>query len=192
MDWTGVDRTNAKRLNFGAAYAMGVPTCARTFGWTLEESEKLLKKYHEEVPFIKYTRKKVVDIASQRGFIKTILNRRARVTQAMRDDRKLYSMFNRLIQGSAADLMKKAMVNAYNAGIYNVLIPHLTVHDELDQSAPPTKEGHEAVLELKNIMEQAIPLRVPVISDVEIGTSWGQLEDYSKEGWEKYVRNTNV
>ncbi len=184
MDWTGLNRKDSKSLNFGASYAMGAPTCARTFGWTLEKSKEFLERYHTEVPFIKTTRKDVTDIASRRGFIKTILNRRARVTQIMRDERKLYSMFNRLVQGSAADAMKKAMVDAYKAGIYEVLKPHLTVHDELDQSAPPSLEGEEALMELKDVMEKAIKFRVPLIADVEIGTSWGTLKDYSKETWE--------
>ena len=189
MSWVEeLDRKNAKRINFGAAYAMGAETCAKKFGWSLDFAVALLEKYHENVPFIKYTRREVSDIANRRGYIRTILNRRARVTDYMRNNRKVYSIFNRLIQGSAADIMKKAMVDAYEKGLYNILVPHLTVHDELDQSVPPTKEGKEALLELKRTMEETIKFKVPIIADVEIGPSWGQLRDFSDKVWEEEVR----
>jgi DNA polymerase-1 len=178
MEWTGLDRKRAKNLNFGAGYFMGVKTCANEFNWTLEESKNLLEMYHNEVPFIKETREHVVRVGRQRGYIRTILNRRARVTPLMRQLRKEHSLFNRLIQGSAADLMKKGMSDAYKAGIFNVLIPHLTVHDEIDVSKPRTKEGDEAVKELIYIMENAIKLKVPIKVDAEIGPNWGELKDY--------------
>ena len=181
MDWTALNRKKAKALNFGASYFMGPGTCSELFGWTYEEAEKLLKRYHEEVPFVKETRGHVVSIAKGRGYIKTILGRRARVTEHMRIHKKEYSMFNRLIQGSAADLLKKAMYDAYNKGLFNVLIPHLTVHDELDISVPIKKEGFEALDELKSVMEKAIILKVPVIVSVETGQSWGEVEKYVRK-----------
>jgi DNA polymerase-1 len=87
-------------------------------------------------------------------------------------------MFNRLIQGSSADLMKKAMVEAYKAGIFNVLHPHLTVHDEMDVSVPRTKEGHDALRELKYTMENCVKLKVPILADVEIGPNWGEVKEW--------------
>ena len=96
----------------------------------------------------------------------------------MIENRKEHSIFNRLVQGSAADLMKKAMVDSHQAGLFNVLYPHLTVHDELDQSKPRTKEGTEAVNELINIMENTIKLKVPLVADCEIGPNWGELNDW--------------
>lgn len=184
MDWTGTNRKDAKVLNFGMAYAMGAVSMSKKFGWELVKSEQLKALYNEEVPFVKFTRQRVTNVARKRGYIKTILNRRARVTQLMREQGKEYSMFNRLIQGSAADLLKKGMLDSYKAGIFNVLHPHLTVHDELDVSIPEAKEGHEAFMELKHLMEQAIKLKVPVTVDAEIGKSWGELEDYDRN---KYV-----
>ncbi|GAH11507.1 unnamed protein product, partial [marine sediment metagenome] len=139
---------------------------------------ELIRNYNIEVPFVKTTRIQVTDIAKARGFIKTILGRRARVTQEMRDNKKEYSMFSRLIQGSAADLLKKAMVDCYEAGVFNVLIPHLTVHDELDSSVPKTKEGKEAFNEKKFIMENCIKIKVPITADLEIGDNWGQLRKH--------------
>lgn len=168
------DRKVVKTLNFGAAYEMGPKTMALNYGWDLSYARNIYSLYHSKVPFIKKTSKLVAKKAENVGYIKTILGRRARLQY--RD--KSYVMFNRLIQGSAADLMKKAMVDSYKAGVFNVLKPHLTVHDELDCSMPKTKEGKEAGMELKTIMENCMELRVPIIADSEFGENWGTLQPF--------------
>jgi DNA polymerase I-like protein with 3'-5' exonuclease and polymerase domains len=188
MDWTGLDRTSAKRLNFGMAYFMGVWSCSKKFGWSLDEAKEFIDHYHSEVPFVKETRAHVVKVAKIRGYIKTILKRRARISPYMLAEKKEYSIFNRLVQGSAADLMKKAMYDSYNAGIFNVLHPHLIVHDEIDSSVPKTKEGAEAMLDLKNIMENCVKLKVPIIADLEIGPDWGNVSEENVEEFLKGVR----
>ena len=165
------DRKIVKTLNFGAAYGMGPNTMSIKYGWDYEEALEIYRMYHDRVPFVKETSNRVAQKAKRFGFIRTVLNRRARLKS--RD--KGYVMINRLIQGSAADLMKKAMVDAYYAGVFNVLHPHITVHDELDNSLPDTKEGAEAGIELKHIMETCIELKVPVVADMEIGNNWGEL-----------------
>ncbi len=82
---------------------------------------------------------------------------------------------NAVLQGSAADVMKKAMLDSWEAGIFDVLIPHLTVHDEIDCSKPNTKAGDEAVKEMKYIFENTIKFKVPLILDIEEGENWGVL-----------------
>jgi len=181
MDISGLDRSDAKRLNFGKAYFMGIKACSRKFGWTIEKSSALSSIYDDAVPFVKTTRSKVVSIAKNRGYIKTIMGRRARVSDRLRELKKEYVMFNRLIQGSAADYMKLAMLQGYEAGIYNVLAPHFPVHDEMNVSIPRTKEGAEAFEEQTHIMENCYKLKVPVLAKAEIGKSWGEMEDYAKE-----------
>ncbi|NIU83359.1 MAG: hypothetical protein GWN64_07730 [Candidatus Thorarchaeota archaeon] len=176
MEMTGLNRKEAKMLNFGMAYYMGVASCSSQFGWSLAEAEDFINHYHKNVPFVKTTRANVVRTAKRRGFIRTILGRRARVSNKMRMEQKEHSIFNRLIQGSAADLMKKAMVEAHKAGVFDVLTPHLTVHDELDVSVPKTDEGQEALMELKNIMETCIQLRVPIVADLEVGPNWAHVK----------------
>lgn len=170
---TGIqNRKLIKTLNFGAAYRMGIKKMCDTYGWNFEEAEKIYTLYHAKVPFISETSNRVANKAKKYGYIRTILNRKSRLP----DSNKSYIMFNRLIQGSAADLMKKSMVDAYESGVFNILYPHLTVHDELDCSMPRTKEGREAANELKYIMENCIKLKVPIIAEMEIGRSWGELE----------------
>jgi DNA polymerase-1 len=176
MGLSGLERKPAKNLNFGAAYCMGPATCAKKFHWTLEHATELLETYHREVPFVQTTRDRVIKIAKERGYIRTIAGRRSRVSDAMRANKKEYSMFNRLIQGTAADVMKKGMLDAYEAGIFETLAPHLTVHDEMDVSEPRTKEGREATLELKHIMEDVFELKVPIIADLEVGDNWHDVK----------------
>ncbi len=87
-----------------------------------------------------------------------------------------HKALNAVIQGSAADLMKKAMVDCYRAGLFNVLVPHLTVHDELDVSVPRTEAGREAYEEMVRMMEDAIPFSVPVLVDHSRSDNWGEAD----------------
>ena len=77
--------------------------------------------------------------------------------------------------------MKKAMVDIWEAGLTTKhggpLSIHLTVHDELDFSVPRTKEGFDAYFKAKHLMENVADLRIPIIADGELGSSWGSLED---------------
>lgn len=169
---TGFDRRTSKRLNFGASYGMGYQTAAKNFGWSLEEAEMFLEGYHKAAPYLKITRNAVITKAERKGFIFTLLGRRAR----MHPSRKSHSMYNRLIQGTAADIMKKAMVDGYNKGLFNVLKPHITVHDEIDVSVPDTKEAQEALAELKYTMENCVKLRVPLIADCHVAHNWAEAD----------------
>ena len=170
---TGIsDRKTVKNLNFGGVYGQGFTAMSKLYGWDIDEAESIYKLYHEKVPFVKYTAHKIAEKAKATGYVKTILGRRAHLP----DPQKGYIMINRLIQGSAADLMKKAMAMAFEKGVFDILIPHITVHDELDCSMPKTKEGISAAKELKHIMETCIKLRVPIIAECEIGESWGDLK----------------
>lgn len=79
-----------------------------------------------------------------------------------------YRAMNRLIQGSAADMTKKALVDVYEAGY----LPHLQVHDELDFSVETEKDARN----IKEIMENVVKLKVPIKVDVELGPSWGAVK----------------
>lgn len=98
-----------------------------------------------------------------------------------------YKALNAVIQGSAADVMKKAMVDCWDAGLFvepgkeDGIIPHLTVHDELDVSVPRTRPGEEAFIEMTRLMERTIPFDVPLIVDPEIGENWGYCDDFKPE-----------
>ena len=181
---TGVDleRKKVKNLNFGTAYYMGIDSMSKKFGWGYEQSKELNKVYFDTFPFLKPTRNEVVNTAKMRGYVRTILGRRARVSHELREKKKEYIVWNHLVQGTAADINKKAIVDAYEAGIFSVLTPHINVHDENGVSIPKSRVGLEAYRELKNIMENAVKLKVPIIAEAEIGSSWGETEacDFDK------------
>lgn len=174
-------RKYAKRINFGIFYGMGIKLLMKQLGMDEGEAKAFMSMYFNKLPFIKTSIKKVSNKALTRGYVKTILGRRRRFP----DGEKTYKAFNSIVQGSAADLLKVAMVESWEKGIYNVLTPHITVHDELDQSMPRTPEGIEAVKEMKNIMENCVKIRVPIVADFEIGPNWGQLNNFEGEYHER-------
>jgi DNA polymerase-1 len=177
IDLTKLKRRFAKNLNFGVAYGMGAKTMSVFFGWTLDYCYDVLKIYHSKAPYVKHTSNQVEKVALRRGYIKTFLGRRARLI----NKNKAYTMFCRLISGSAADLMKKSLHDIDKAGVFDVLYPHLTVHDEIDVSIPKTKEGIEAFLEMDYIMNNCIKIKVPIKTEAEYGKNWADIEPFDKE-----------
>lgn len=167
-----VTRHKAKRINFGLIFGMGKEKMCRELGMDLTEGEAFLAEYNHRVPFVKQTLYAVKNKAEARGYVKTILGRRRRFP----DRNFAYKALNAVIQGSAADLMKKSMRDSWEAGIYNELVPLLTVHDEIDTSVPLTAAGDEAFAELGEIMRTVWELSVPIVVDSESGENWGYLE----------------
>lgn len=174
MDLTGLKRRYAKNLNFGVAFGMGAVHMADLFGWELDYAYEILNIYHARAPYIKATITAVEQVAKRRGYIRTFLNRRSHLT----DPNKAYTMYCRLVQGSAADLMKKAMVTCYHDGIFDTLYLHATVHDELDVSVPKTKIGIDAFKEMQHIMESCLTIKVPIKAEAEIGPNWADIAEF--------------
>lgn len=187
MDMTGLDRKHAKNFNFGTVYCMGKATMQAKFGFTAAQCDTLTTQYYDAMPFIKPTRNAIIATAKKRGYLKTILGRRARVSEDIRRSGKEYKLVNYLIQGSAADIMKLGMLRVYRAGVFDILTPHITVHDEMGLSIPKTKISLEAYHECVDIMQNCVQLSVPLRVDDDFGSSWGNLIEapdwsiYSKE-----------
>lgn len=173
---SGLDRKTAKNLGFGINYGMGVGKMMKQYGWSKEQAYEFRDAYYSGAAFIQPTRDRIELVAKARGYIKTIYGRHERVSEEIREKSKYYVFLNRLMQGSVADLNKKGMLDAYRAGVYDVLYPHLTVHDELVQSVPKTKEGIEAYRELKEIMQNCLTIKVPIVAEAEYGPSYGETE----------------
>jgi len=87
-----------------------------------------------------------------------------------------YAALNAQLQGSAADLMKVCMLKMWDDGVFNTLVPHLTVHDELDMSIPNTKEGKEAFAHAQWLMENTMKLNVPLIAVAKLGNNWSECK----------------
>lgn len=203
---TGVElpRRPAKNMNFGLIYGMGKAKLIRELGVDAKAGERLFEAYHKAIPYAHEFLKQCSEEAERDGVITTILGRRSRFDlwepAEWRGDSatRLALPFelawarwgairralthkapNRRLQGSAADLMKKAMLDAWRAGVFDYTgVPRLTVHDELDFSDPG--DCDDAFTELKQIMESCMELRVPIRVDEEIGPDWGHTEKTSQ------------
>jgi DNA polymerase I-like protein with 3'-5' exonuclease and polymerase domains len=194
-------RKPVKTINFGLIYGMGVAVLAKRLNISTKEARKLMDIYFKAVGFAKPTMEKYMQVAQDTGIIETILGRKSRFDlwepagfneygQAMpieqaalyyRNIQRAYThkALNRKLQGSSADLMKMAMLKCWDDGVFDATgVPRLTVHDELDFSDPGGCA--EAFNEMQHIMQTAIPLRIPVLADGEIGFNWGNVCDLDK------------
>jgi DNA polymerase I-like protein with 3'-5' exonuclease and polymerase domains len=185
-----IPRRQAKTINLGLFYGMGKAKLQAQLGVSKEKAAELLGKYHTEVPFVQQLLKSVMNRAQDRGQIRTLLGRLCRfhlwepnsfgMHKALSHDAALaehgpgirraytYKALNKLIQGSAADMTKQAMVNLHKEGI----IPHIQVHDELDISIKNKQDGNK----IKKIMEEAVDLEIPNKVDYEYGDNWGEIK----------------
>ena len=186
-----IPRTQAKVINLGLFYGMGKAKLQAELGVSKEKAEELFSIYHARVPFVKTLMKSVSNRAQQHGQIRTLLGRLCRFhlwepnsfgmhkalpfEEASQEHgggiRRAYTYkaLNKLIQGSAADMTKKAMLDLYKEGI----IPHIQVHDELDISVESDKQAKRII----EIMEEAVDLEVPNKVDYESGPNWGTIKE---------------
>lgn len=182
------DRGLAKKINFSVLYYLSEKSMVKKYHWTPEFAQSMMERYFKMVPFVNPTREAVLDAARRRGYVKTILGRRCRMSPQMLKDRKYFVMFNSLLQGSVGMYVKKAMVDIYEAGLADALSISLVVHDELDASVPYTKEGIEAARELAHLMETAVQLKIPMRADPDMGHCWGTAGEFTLEDMEKELQ----
>ena len=188
-DMADIPRLQAKTINLGLFYGMGKAKLQAELGVSKEKAQELFQLYHGKVPFVKQLMNAVSNRAQQRGQIRTLLGRLCRFhlwepnyfgihkplsfEQAVQEHGPgikrayTYKALNKLIQGSAADMTKKCMLELYKAGI----IPHIQIHDELDISVENDKQAEQIV----KIMETAVELQVPNKVDYESGKNWGEI-----------------
>jgi len=191
-DMAEIPRSQAKTINLGLFYGMGKNKLQAELGISKDKSDDLFKQYHKRVPFVKQLMDNVMQRAQDSGKIRTLLGRLCRfhlwepnqfgIHKALPHDAALmehgpgikraytYKALNKLIQGSAADMTKKAMLELYKEGI----IPHIQVHDELDISVDGNSD------KIKQIMEDAVSLEVPNKVDYEFGPNWGNIKEEEK------------
>ncbi len=190
-DMADIPRSQAKTINLGLFYGMGKNKLQAELGVTKDKAAELFNTYHAKVPFVKQLMEKASNRAQDRGQIRTLLGRLCRfhlwepnqfgMHKAMTHEDALrehgpgikraytYKALNKLIQGSAADMTKKSMLELYKEGI----IPHIQIHDELDLSIETDAQAKKII----EIMEHAVTLEVPNKVDYEFGKNWGSIND---------------
>jgi DNA polymerase I-like protein with 3'-5' exonuclease and polymerase domains len=184
-----IPRSQAKTINLGLFYGMGKTKLQAELGVSKGKAAELFEQYHAKVPFVKQLINTASNRAQERGQIRTLLGRLCRfhlwepnvfeMHKALPHEEALqehgpgirragtYKALNKLIQGSAADMTKKAMVDLYKEGI----VAHIQIHDELDLSV----ESPEQAKKIIDIMENAVTLEVPNKVDYESGQTWGDI-----------------
>ncbi len=203
-DIVGVPRKQAKDINLGLFYGMGKNKLAEQLGLEYEDAQELFAKYHAKVPFVQELATFAMNKASKKGMIRTLLGRKCRFDkwepnvygtfkpqsyeEAYAEHGPAikrcftYKALNKLIQGSAADQTKAAMVALHKEGI----LPMIQVHDELDISVRSEKEC-ETIIE---IMQDCVSLEVPSVVDAELGPNWGQAKQtLSDRPWTRGVKS---
>lgn len=206
-DLVGVERKKAKNINLGLFYGMGKGKLADQLGLPMDEANDLFAQYHDRVPFVRRLSEHCMTRANNRGVIRTLLGRRCHFekwepkrfgvgtpkshAEALNEYGPeikrafTYKALNKLIQGSAADQTKKAMLELYRAGI----LPMLQVHDELDVSVESEEQGKQIV----EIMEHCVELAVPSIVDAEFGPTWGEAKTtFTDRPWTRGLSGGNA
>ncbi len=182
---TPEQRRFAKQVNFGLVYGMSVGRLARDAGIPQMEAENFVAQYFGRFPKVREYLERTLAQAKNQGYVETILGRRRyfpvlqSISPAQEQARRRAEReaVNAPIQGSAADIIKLAMLNLHRAlaerGLAARMI--LQVHDELVLEVP--QEELPVVTPLvREMMESAYPLRVPLKVDLGVGTNWGEMK----------------
>lgn len=186
-DVTPMQRSFAKRINFGIAYGMGAFALSQNTGMSLADANAFIKKYFDRFPSVQNWLSRTKLLAAEQGFVETVLGRRRYFpelrsqlkggqaeAQRRRAEREA---INHPVQGSAADIIKIAMIKidrALRAGGYQTKMT-LQVHDELVFDAPPHEVDEIKALVARE-MEGAYAMTVPLKADVASGRNWDEVE----------------
>lgn len=171
-------RRSAKAVNFGIVYGISGFGLARNIGVSLKEAETYIATYFERYPRVKAFMDEAVRLGYERGYAQTMLGRRRQLHELKNPNRNIRNFgeraaMNMPVQGTAADIIKLAMVRVFDElrkGKFEAKLI-LQVHDELVVECPRAEV--EAVADLiHSAMEQIITLDVPLVADVSAGNSW--------------------
>lgn len=171
-------RSDAKAVNFGLVYGISDFGLARNIGISRKEAAAFIERYFARYPGIKGFMDEAVRLGYEKGFSQTMMHRRRNLPELKSSNANMRNFgeraaMNTPVQGTAADIIKLAMVKVYQAlkdGAYNARLI-LQVHDELIIEAPVAEKDAVCAL-LQNCMEQVTSLSVPLVAEVKCGESW--------------------
>jgi len=190
---TALAYSMAKGLNFAIIYGRGIEETSRALGISYDEAKRLFSQHREKMPFARAMADAAQRIVRERGYITTLLGRRQRFPFWEPDDwnkrtdrllheqearmmwpnqklvrARIHKALNSVVQPSAADQMKKAMLDIWNAGYGGSVL--IQVHDELNLSTGSRKIANNVA----EIMRSTVELEVPVLTDIAYGKNWGE------------------
>lgn len=175
---TPMMRSRAKAVNFGIVYGIGAFSLAKDIGVTRKEADNYIKAYLAHYSGVDDYMKSVVEQARSTGYVETMFNRRRYLPELTASNHNLRAFGERVarnmpIQGTAADIIKIAMIKVANRlkaeHMQSKLI--LQVHDELIVEAPQDEAMRVAII-LQEEMEQAVKLNVPLVAEAAVGKTW--------------------
>lgn len=179
---TPAERSVAKTVNFSITYGISDFGLSRDLDIPIYEARELIDRFHAKYPGVEAWMQNQGELAKERGYVETLFHRRRYVPELQSQNRNTYNFglraaMNAPVQGTAADLIKMAMVDIEKLlkkeGLDADLL--LQVHDELILEADEKSAPRVAAL-LKKAMEEAMPLDVPLVADVRFGRTWGDLK----------------
>jgi DNA polymerase I len=176
-------RRHAKAINFGLIYGMSAFGLTRSTDLTLSESQNFVEAYFKQFPGVKKYLDGIRKEASEKGYVETLLGRRryfpnlkSSLNQVMKN-REEREAINAPIQGTAADIMKIAMIKIptalVQAGLHGSML--LQVHDELVLECPRTEMSGVARV-VRQVMENAYPISIPLTTEARWGLNWDEIQ----------------
>jgi DNA polymerase I-like protein with 3'-5' exonuclease and polymerase domains len=184
-----ITRRHSKDMTLGRMYGMGKNKLASKIGVSVAEAEALLQKFDAHVPFVKEMADTASRLANQRGWVQTLCGRKRHFNmwepRFQKGERPMpnldaarakwpnetltrygaHKALNSLIQGSAADMVKSAILAVHDQ---MGLVPFMAVHDEIDYGVP----DEETAKKIQHIAENCVDMKVPIVADLSIGDHW--------------------
>ncbi|MCX8065925.1 MAG: DNA polymerase I [Candidatus Hydrogenedentes bacterium] len=175
---TDDQRRQAKAINFGVIYGMTPYGLSKTAGISTSDANKFIEQYFQRFPKVKEWIDRIVQNAREKGYTTTLFNRRRYIPQlnsSNQNERKSGERMaiNTPVQGSAADIIKKAMIEVHKYLKETGARLLLQVHDELLIEAP-IKKANKIGDKVKEIMESVVQLKVPLKVDIGMGSNWAE------------------
>ncbi len=179
-------RSTAKTVNFGIVYGMSSFGLAKDLGIGVDEAQKFIDAYFKRYKGVKAFIDRTIKEARKTGFVTTILNRRRYIPEITSSNERVKAFAERVavntpVQGSAADLIKLAMIGCHEKFGPTDVKMLIQVHDELVFKVPK-KDVKEAAAGVKKVMENVIKIKVPLEVDIEAGTNWLDMEAVEFDG----------
>lgn len=179
---TPEQRRRAKAINFGLIYGMGSYGLTLRTDLTLAEAQNFTQMYFQQYPAVKAYLDGLRRLAAQQGYVETLLGRRRyfpglkNLSDRAARDREEREAINAPIQGTAADIMKLAMLQVpralKQAGLAAQMI--LQVHDELVLECPAAEVPETAAV-VRKTMESVYTLKIPLLTEAKVGANWGEM-----------------